>query len=530
MSYVLSAVDTSGIQSYIFGSNRLRENVGASEHVLRATTDWIWQSLEAQNLQINRQPGSNKRDDTKNIDDDNLDAEVIYAAGGNALILFKNANLAIDWARQLSKKALMEAPGLTLLIAHSEPFDWKPEYSCLAERVKTLFSHHLAQLKRTRIASTPLLGLGVTATCQSTGLVATEVDSMDKIRVSREVAAKAGALTQANERFFRLLQAYQALNLEPPKQLDDLNPNKGERSYIAVVHADGNGIGRRFQTIWDGKTNLEGIRAVRELSDKLSNLASEAFQSALAGLITANGNLINPYTHTLPVRPLIYGGDDLTFVCDGRVGVGLAARYLHEFEQGSMRIFGEQLTVAAGVAIVKTHYPFARAYELSEALCKSAKRLSRDVSTLDWHVAMSGTLADIDEIRKREYQTNDRSLEMRPMYLQRVPTDKATEHWRTWQHVEEVIRIFQTDDTWAGKRNKIKQLREVLRNGEEAVKQFQVVYQTGKLPGYSDTSTLKTHGWIDNRCGYFDPIELLDLYVPPSPDNSTKEARWLPTS
>lgn len=50
------------------------------------------------------------------------------------------------------------------------------------------------------------------------------------------------------------------------------------------------------------------------------------------------------------------------------------------------RIFGEQLTVAAGVAIVKTHYPFARAYELSEALCKSAKRLSRDVSTLDWHV------------------------------------------------------------------------------------------------------------------------------------------------
>lgn len=529
MSYVLSAVDTTGIQNYIFGSNRLREHVGASELVLRATNEWIWETLKQEGLRINWQLGQQPRDDSKSIEKDNLDAEVIYAAGGNALILFKDADMARKWARCLSKKALTEAPGLTLLIAHSASFDWQPEDMDLREHVEELFSERLTQLKRTRVPSTPLLGLGVTATCQSTGLVATKVDNKDNIRISREVVAKVGILEEAKKRFRTLLHDYQELDLEPPVQLDDLNPNKGERSYIAVVHADGNGIGERFQTVWKGKTNRAGIKAVRHLSDTLGNVASKALQQALSGLITNNATspLIDPYKKVFPVRPLIYGGDDLTIVCDGRIGIGLAARYLHEFEQRSIQM-GEKLTAAAGVAIVKTHYPFARAYALSEELSKNAKRLSRAFSTLDWHVAMSGVLASIADIRRREYQ--DSALAMRPVYLQNVPTEKATEQWRTWQNVEDIINNFLKDEAWAGKRNKIKQLREVLRKSEDAVEQFRTVYQTGELPGYKTLPRLYTGGWLDNHCGYFDPIELLDLYVAPFSSTEEKENRWLPTN
>jgi hypothetical protein len=529
MSYVLSVVDTAGIQNYIFGSNRLRENVGASEHVLRATTDWVWETLKQEHLRVNWQPGEQPRDDDKKIEHDDLDAEVIYAGGGNALILFKDGGTAQSWARQLSKKALTDAPGMTVLVAHSEPFDWQAGGSDLAYRVEDLFELRLDQLKRTRVTSTPLLGLGVTATCQSTGLVATEVDSIDQIRVSREVAAKTSVLNDAKARFRVLLQDYNHLGFELPVQLDDLNPTKGERSYIAVVHADGNGIGTRFKTIWQGKTNRDGVTAVRHLSDNLARLASTALRRALSGLVTPT-SLIKPYGDRgiFPVRPLIYGGDDLTFVCDGYVGVGLAARYLHEFEKYSKELVGEPLTAAAGVAIVKTHYPFARAYALSEALNKQAKRLSRDVSTLDWHVAMSGTLADIHEIRLREYTVGAGDLAMRPVYLQDIPEDKATEDWRTWHNVEHIIHSFQTDDTWAGKRNKIKQLRDVLRDGPDAVRQFRGVYQTGELPGYHTRSTLRQDGWINDCCGYFDPIELLDLYVPPF--SNSKESQWLPTS
>ena len=86
-----------------------------------------------------------------------------------------------------------------------------------------------------------------------------------------------------------------------------------------------------------------------------------------------------------PVRPLIFGGDDLTLVCDGRLGLALAAVYLKAFHTHTTSEFSrldfpdrdkkisdelkKPAYACAGVAIVKTHYPFARAYKLSSALC-----------------------------------------------------------------------------------------------------------------------------------------------------------------
>ena len=40
-TFHLVVVDTTGIQRYIFGSNRLRENVGASHLVYQATEGWL---------------------------------------------------------------------------------------------------------------------------------------------------------------------------------------------------------------------------------------------------------------------------------------------------------------------------------------------------------------------------------------------------------------------------------------------------------------------------------------------------------
>ena len=44
--YTLTMLDTTGIQRYIFNSNRLQENIGASELVYRTTTLWAFASLE----------------------------------------------------------------------------------------------------------------------------------------------------------------------------------------------------------------------------------------------------------------------------------------------------------------------------------------------------------------------------------------------------------------------------------------------------------------------------------------------------
>ena len=83
---ILTLIDTTGIQDFIFGSNRLRENIGASELVEQATKEWAKACImefQAHNL-------TNERaiDRTRCIENEKLDAELIYAGGGNTAILF----------------------------------------------------------------------------------------------------------------------------------------------------------------------------------------------------------------------------------------------------------------------------------------------------------------------------------------------------------------------------------------------------------------------------------------------------------
>jgi hypothetical protein len=73
----LVVVDTMQIQPYIFGSNRLRENVGASYLVDAATRDWAFEAVKAAVPgETNIGPG-NKLIDDKRIEN-GLDAEVLY--------------------------------------------------------------------------------------------------------------------------------------------------------------------------------------------------------------------------------------------------------------------------------------------------------------------------------------------------------------------------------------------------------------------------------------------------------------------
>ncbi|MCS6841057.1 MAG: hypothetical protein NZ701_09770, partial [Roseiflexus sp.] len=88
--YVLTAIDTTQIQGYIFGSNRLVENVGGSELVEMATHQWVYEALPNSNNVVDATTG--ELDNQRTID--TLDAEVVYAGGGNTVILFKTIDLA----------------------------------------------------------------------------------------------------------------------------------------------------------------------------------------------------------------------------------------------------------------------------------------------------------------------------------------------------------------------------------------------------------------------------------------------------
>lgn len=539
-NFTVTVLDTTGIQPYIFGSNRLRENIGASYLVSQATDNWAREALENLKTDIKQEvytfnpekPEKHSPDAKPRIEDDRLAAELIYAGGGNTVLLFSDKQYALQFTQILSKRILEEAPGINLVAVHKE-FDW--DNQSLYEVVQDLMKNDLDTKKRSRIPSAPLLGLGVTATCRSTQLVA--VGMSDKFEddepylISKEIQKKLDAVSFANRQLRERLLNTSSEIYEFPLRTDYMGRSTGDSSYVAVIHADGNGMGKRFQNFGKGKCNRDYIIDMRKLSHSVNQAGITALKKVIEILVKSvevdkDGKRkvkgqFEIKDNYLPFRPLVYGGDDVTFVCDGRLGLELATIYLEELEKQPIAD-GKPIKACAGICVVKTHYPFVRAYELSEDLCSKAKGFVKDeskkfakedFSALDWHLAASGLIGSISEIRQREYQVPAGSLAMRPISLK----NERDSDWRTWKGFTKVVQYFNEDDDWKGRRNKVIALREVLRKGIKATQEFLRNYRLEQLPIFPESTgrsdNLAKDGWLDGFCGYFDAIEAMEFYI-----------------
>jgi hypothetical protein len=536
--FQLVLLDTTGIQEFVFRSNRLRENVAGSYLVACATRNWVFEALEHSNVR-----GTQICRDVRIEEDGAVEAELLYAGGGKTQILFRSRNQAHAFLRRLSKRLLLEAPGLRL-DACCQPFDWQQQPEGL-HAASQRCAEGLLQQKRAAEISEPLLGLSVTRSCGSTGLPAVAFSPAfadeESYAVSREVLQKQGVRDTANQRLRDELNLAEGFTF--PGQLEDLGRSFGEFSYIGVIHADGNGMGKRISDLGRGLPNRQYIELVRDFSETLHHAGLRALQETVEHLRLAvdtveavlpkwavaasgcgrrivlkrdNGQIV------LPLRPLIYGGDDVLLVCDGRIAIPLALFYLSQFEKHTNCLPDHRGNAfsCAGVAIVKSHYPFARAVDLAHQLCGSAKSLIRshqvDASGLDWHFANSGLAGGLDEIRERELCTPEGLLNLRPVLVGEEHSEA-----RTWKTVERGIRAFR-DERWRAKRNKVKALRDALRQGPEATQRFCEKYlrsENQQLPDLTlSAPKYRKQGWlqVDSalRSAYFDSIELADFIIP----------------
>lgn len=599
--FTLTLLDTTGIQDYIFASNRLQENIGASEIVYRATTLWAFKALGEADITNHNIELIKKRDaenkeiviDWKfkegDIEKTDVQAEVLQAAGGNTVILFRDKNVSRKFVQKLTLRLLKEAPGLTVLAQHFDGFDFSSD--SLYEARKTLEANMRAH-KLSRLPSIPTLGLGVTATCDSTGLVAvrtplgaqkleiedesfpllvpgqdTQASETTRL-ISRETTYKLAARDLANRRLKYIVGDVTDW-YEFPSLIDNLGRISGEESYVAVVHADGNRLGEHVTTVAkNAKDNRDYITAMRSFSTTLDAASRAALTKIVTNIVASikDGKvageiplIVDEYHTYIPFRPLVFGGDDITFLCNGQLGVELAAQYLKVFEEELKELAKredvhplakrelEKLHACAGTSIVKMHYPFSRAYKLAEELASSAKSLTRetDCAALDWHFAQSGLSGSLDEIRDKEYSVPESSvksileendltdveeknkrflLTMRPI---RLFKSNDSRHWFDNQGLEKLVETLQKNKPWADSHNKVIGLREELRKGALAVDRYLLDFGLDDLPTVIPGS--ERTGWyksktpkdsipkekreLECRCVYFDAIELLDHHV-----------------
>jgi hypothetical protein len=161
-------------------------------------------------------------------------------------------------------------------------------------------------------------------------------------------------------------------------------------------------------------------------------------------------NAVNELENRL--RPVVLSGDDLTLICRADLALEYTKTFIEEFENGTKKELGEiieqnnvfefgevrdRLTACAGIAYIKSSYPFYYGYELAEALCTYAKKDAKDndniregkelpQSCLMFHKVQDSFTENYDEISKRELQPHpDISFEFGPYYL-REKTNRWT--------------------------------------------------------------------------------------------------------
>ena len=506
------------IQRYIFQSNRLKEIIGASYLAKFWFDEGLIASIKTANCSIDTTAWDAYKDNPSiSLPDVPVgmteDVNVIYIGGGNAALLCRDRYIATKVVKTWSRELLEKAPGLRVAVGYSEVID------SLSDAYITALQE-LARCEEALPFGDSLYSLPVVRTCTTTGLPASVLSREDNNQnewISRSAASKreqVGTVNQLGEAQHDITNEFKSV-LKDKRfaiELDKLGGGEGQ-SYIAVVHADGNGMGALLNRVVRENTgdNDKFLHRIRAFSASVSRLSQSALRETLQHFqdtLPLEG--LRQSKNIFPFRPIVYGGDDLTFVCDGRVGLHLAAHYLQEFAKGKIQVSGESQSIdaCAGVAIVHTKFPFAQAYGFADTLCGLAKSHRRDAgdsegSWLDFQIIQEGVTGSVTALRSAQYRSFEgQTLHQRP-YL--VPGK--------WDEFVTMLREFRSKQ-WP--RSRAKSLLQTLTQGPTATQRFieGANWRDVSLP----TSDVDDTGWTggntpDRTTPYFDPLEALDFYL-----------------
>lgn len=559
MNVELKAIlfDTRSIQKYIFSGNKLKTNIGASYLVDRVFDDALVYVLK-QSLTDEEVDDSSWRDNQRNDydwGDMPKKCRVAYIGGGNALVLFKQSvedKTIQDIVTNFSKKVLLEYPGMhTGAAIGIIRIDEEGYY--LDENGERLIAHNnsekntltrlVHQLKKQQNSSFPLRSIpytGLTLSCEATGEAAIiHNDSLDR-DISAELDSKLYVTSKrGNKPSFTdsslLKKLHEVVNFKLdgyafPVNLEDLGQKETE-SYIAIVHIDGNNMGRMFS-----KCNTLTLRKNRSLEVRRNTV--DAFCELIKTIIKKDyakyGSFLNLSKNEdgdkfLPIRPIVLGGDDMTFVCTAKLAVLYSKRIMERLKK--LGIWS-----CCGITIQPVNYPFFRGYELAEQLCSEAKKSMRAIEPeipeeeivventpkkkkrnnnkdkkkdigscwLDYAIIHGEQPPSLGQLREQSYRRNNGdTLHFGPYRLLEKNDVKSLDK------LEDLLLQIK-----AMPHGKIKELRNVLTRGEherikytEQLKKLKIEVPVTK--GWEEYSTAF---WHEHYTPYLDAIELMDYY------------------
>lgn len=459
-------LEVSRKQEYIFSSKRLRDNSARSNEIAYVTSSDFFQEVagdiyhEAENF--------------------------VYAGGGHTVLQFPDQKIAAAFARRVTKEAMLRYDGMEMFVKQRV---YRQDQSP-AENLNHL-TEDLEAKKALRASSFRQLSFGV--------------EALDPVHYQ---PCREDMLNTS----FRVEVVTPPDGIVFPSEFQEL---AGDENFIAVVHVDGNAMGKRVQALYQhagGGDWSACCQSLRRFSEGIQADFEDAFRKTVDILVDKLELPGGGATVLLPIRPVILAGDDVCFVTRGSLGLECA------------RIFIEQLTnlynqedklpyaACAGVSLVHLKYPFHLAYDLAEALCSSAKKFGAEldesgtVSAIDWHIEfgqLKGSLSDIRE----DYATEDgRRMELRPVVVT-APEDVSLEKTggvRTYGFFKAVCQAMQ-QEVGNTARGKLKEFRTALKQGKTESIFFLRNEQIMDLLDHIFTSQFRT--WREQKEQYCALIE-----------------------
>ena len=395
-----------GIQGFIFQTNKLREIVGASELVEEICTTKFEEIVG------------------QKCDKDNPNS--ILHAAGNIKYIF-NSKEECEKVVCIFPKTISEfAPGVMVSQAVVEMegkyADFKDAVNELEKRLRT---------QRNKPMRSATLGLMAIERSRQTGFPVTFVKkenrfgneetiridqgtrnklyadpSGERLKTTKSLCEKAFGIS------FKDHDDRIAYNIEDINQKND---------WIAIIHADGNGLGQVVQTIGTDEKLFKDFS--ESLDEATKNAAVNAYDSV-------KGNFDE--TKFIPIRPIVLGGDDFTVICRADIALDYVTEFIRQFEveSGFVSDYGKlgfkHLTACAGIAYIKSSFPFYYGYELAEVLCSRAKKDAKAAlkagelakSCLMFHKVQDSFTEDWEAIVQRELTPQpDISFEYGPYYI-----------------------------------------------------------------------------------------------------------------
>jgi hypothetical protein len=527
---ILAVYDTVGIQNYIFSSNKLAENVGASKLVAD-----IFRTVLPDTVRCfeERLPEWRKGGEL----DPSLKAEIIYQGGGNAYAAFADHSTFQDVTKAFLTEVCKLAPRVGIAVS----------------AIETCFSDYTSDFEKLdrRLALTkggfnnPAFYTNQPITKQSgrTGLPVSCFKYDEYLDIGQcKKRERCGAYKKGDE-------AHIGDEVKKGDDIrfvdfDDLTLDKGADSLIAIVHADGNNMGNRIKEFMKEdalRDYAKAVPAIRKLAAAIDGCYEKARKETLCAFRAEYAKFIaefraknpesekpgseNPAEKYPPVLELIGDGDDTTIVICGRFAIDFAARLLREIEeQADPFEKGKKPAACAGVVIFHSHYPFSEAYKLAEELCSNAKKLSRgredNNSYIDFHLHQSGNVASLSRLRELQYNVDGKTILRRPWRV----SDGDEDICPNFKWFEKNAQLLKDGAKYP--RNKTKAVRNAISAGDSFAELAENQLRGAKLPKLPELPKLiKANGEelapeqdrggnsaMSRYAAQFDILELCDAY------------------